>query len=51
MFGVYRVFKDRYARPFGKGVNESVHESVWQRWKQRPDYRPGSLRDHPDKPA
>ena len=50
MFGIYQVFKKRHPRPFGKGVNETVNESVWQRWKQMPDYRPETLRDHPDRP-
>jgi uncharacterized protein (DUF2235 family) len=51
MFGAYSVLKKRFWRPFGKGVNESVHESVWQRWKAKPEYRPDSLREHPDRPA
>jgi uncharacterized protein (DUF2235 family) len=51
MFGIYQALKDRYPRPFGKGANESVHESVWQRWKARPEYRPKSLSKHPSKPA
>jgi len=51
MFGIYRFFKKRYGRPFGKGVNESVHESVWRRWKDRQEYRPDSLRESPDRPA
>jgi len=45
------VFTDRFSRLFGRGVNESVHESVWRRWKERPDYRPESLRGHADWPA
>ena len=50
MFGIYRVFKKRHDRPYGSGVNESVHESVWQRWKERPEYRPRTLSGHPDQP-
>jgi hypothetical protein len=51
MFGVYSVLKKRFWRPFGKGVNESVHESVWRRWRENPAYRPESLRHNPDAPA
>ena len=51
MFGAYSVLKKRFWRPFGKGVNESVHESVWQRWKAKPEYRPDSLRQNPGRPA
>jgi len=51
MFGAYSVLKKRFWRPFGTGCNESVHESVWQRWKAKPEYRPDSLRQHPDRPA
>jgi uncharacterized protein (DUF2235 family) len=51
MFGIYRAFKARYQRPFGVGVNELVDETVWLRWSGTPDYRPGLLLDHPDKPA
>jgi uncharacterized protein (DUF2235 family) len=50
MFGVYRVFKDPFDRPFGSGVNESVDNSVWERWRYDPAYRPPSLRQHPDRP-
>jgi len=51
MFGVYRFFKDRYDRPYGIGVNESVHESVWQRCKEKPEYCPRTLSEHPDRPG
>jgi len=51
MFGAYRKFKDRYWRPVGRGVNESIHESVWRRWKDKGEYRPGTLDRHPDRPA
>ena len=43
VFGVYRWFNKSYSRPYGKGVNETVDASVWQRWDQVPEYRPGSL--------
>lgn len=51
MFGVYQIFKKRHDRPYGTGVNESVHESVWQRWKGKPEYRPRTLSEHPDRPG
>lgn len=50
MFGIYRFFKPPYTRQFGKGVNETVHESVWRRWKET-DYRPSVLLKHPGRPA
>jgi uncharacterized protein (DUF2235 family) len=50
MFGIYRIFKNPYDRPYGTGVNESVHDSVWQRWKDMPQYRPRTLSEHPDRP-
>jgi len=51
MFGAYRVFKNRHARQFGRGVNESVDPSVWRRWKEQGAYRPDTLGRHPEKPA
>jgi uncharacterized protein (DUF2235 family) len=51
MFGIYRFFKKRYHRAFGTGVNEVVDESVWQRWRADPAYRPPSLANHPQRPA
>jgi uncharacterized protein (DUF2235 family) len=47
MFGVYKVFRrgERYHRPFGKGVKETVDESVWKRWQELAEYRPPSLSD------
>jgi uncharacterized protein (DUF2235 family) len=51
MHGAYRWFKDRYWRPIGRGVNESIHESVWRRWKDMADYRPESLAQHPERPT
>jgi uncharacterized protein (DUF2235 family) len=50
MYGAYRLVKTRYWRSFGRGVNESVDEGVWRRWKDKPEYRPGSLERHPDRP-
>ncbi|HWQ40255.1 MAG TPA: DUF2235 domain-containing protein [Burkholderiales bacterium] len=47
MFGLYQRFKDPFARPFGSGVNETVDESVWNRWRYDPEYRPASLLRHP----
>ncbi|MGH8441409.1 MAG: DUF2235 domain-containing protein [Nevskiaceae bacterium] len=51
MFGIYRFFKKRYYRSFGTGVNEVVDDSVWQRWRADPSYRPSSLANHPQKPS
>ena len=50
MFGLYRIFKDPFDRPFGNGVRETVDASVWSRWREKPDYRPASLKSHPDRP-
>jgi uncharacterized protein (DUF2235 family) len=50
MFGIYRFFKKRHHRVFGAGANEIVDESVWQRWRADPSYRPPSLLNHPQKP-
>jgi uncharacterized protein (DUF2235 family) len=45
MFGLYKRFKGdkRHYRAFGRGVNETVDDSVWKRWQARPDYRPPTL--------
>jgi uncharacterized protein (DUF2235 family) len=45
MFGLYKLFKagKRHYRPFGQGVNETIDDSVWQRWDARPDYRPPTV--------
>lgn len=51
MYGAYRLVKERYWRSFGRGVNESVDESVWLRWSKKADYRPETLRGHPGRPA
>lgn len=51
MYGIYQVYSRRFNRTYGKGVNETVHESVWQRWNARPDYRPQMLGQHPDRPG
>lgn len=50
MFGLYRVFKSRYHRPFGTGVGETVDDSVWARWREDPSYRPPTLAAHPNRP-
>lgn len=50
IFGVYKIFSAEFDRPFGLGVNERVHDSVWQRWKAVHDYRPRTLQTHPDRP-
>lgn len=51
MYGIYKIFKHPFDRPFGSGVNEKADESVWSRWRAKPDYRPASLTTHPDRPA
>lgn len=51
MFGVYRWFRPRHPRKFGAGVHETVDESVWQRWRADPAYRPGVLAEHPQRPV
>ncbi|ALA57823.1 DUF2235 domain-containing protein [Nitrospira moscoviensis] len=45
MFGLYKAMKfgKPFERPFGTGVNETVDDSVWQRWNTMKDYRPPSL--------
>lgn len=45
MSGLYKIFKGdkRYYRVFGRGVNETVDDSVWKRREARPDYRPPTL--------
>ncbi len=50
IFGVYRLFTKPVNRVFGDGVNESVHGSVWQRWRELTDYRPATLLGHADRP-
>ncbi len=50
MFGIYRVFKNPYDRPFESGANETVDATVWQRWRAMTAYRPVSLQKHPDRP-
>ena len=46
VFGLYKWTSRSFTRPFGKGVNETVDVSVWQRWDQVPEYRPDSLIPH-----
>jgi len=45
MFGFYKLVKagKRHYRRFGLGVNETIDESVWQRWDAQPDYRPPTV--------
>lgn len=45
MFGLYKRLKGdkRHHRVYGRGVNETVDDSVWKRWEARPDYRPPTL--------
>lgn len=45
MYGLYKRFKGdkRHYRSFGRGVNETVDESVWRRWAALPEYRPPTV--------
>ncbi|HJW82399.1 MAG TPA: DUF2235 domain-containing protein, partial [Acidiferrobacterales bacterium] len=45
MYGLYKRFKagKRHYRAFGRGVNETVDDSVWKRWDAKPDYRPPTV--------
>ncbi len=45
MFGIYKIFKHEYYRPIGRGVNETIDESVWKRWEEDENYRPLSLKN------
>lgn len=47
-FGAYALFNERYTRPFGQGVNETVDPSVWQRARQLAAYRPAELSGQPE---
>ncbi|RJG09974.1 DUF2235 domain-containing protein [Pseudomonas cavernicola] len=51
MFGLYKNLKNEFNRPFGLGVNETVDDSVWLRWKADPAYRPACLLAHSDRPS
>ncbi|WP_426700351.1 DUF2235 domain-containing protein [Rhodanobacter sp. Col0626] len=43
MVGIYKVFKSRFDRVLGTGVNEKVDDSVWHRWLADTGYRSPSL--------
>lgn len=43
MYGLYKLVKQPFVRTIGGGVNETVDESVWQRWNKVADYRPHTL--------
>lgn len=43
MYGLYHLFKQPFNRVIGGGVNETIDDSVWQRWREVADYRPPSL--------
>jgi uncharacterized protein (DUF2235 family) len=51
LFGIYKIFQKEFHRPFGAGENETVDETVWERWRKRPDYRPKTLLNHPERPG
>jgi uncharacterized protein (DUF2235 family) len=43
MDGIYKLFKSPINRLLGNGVNETVDDSVWQRWRADAGYRSPSL--------
>ncbi|MEO6968962.1 MAG: DUF2235 domain-containing protein [Rhodanobacteraceae bacterium] len=43
MYGLYHLFKRPCNRVIGGGVNETIDDSVWRRWREVADYRPPSL--------
>jgi uncharacterized protein (DUF2235 family) len=43
MGGLYKEFKPPFDRTLGTGVNETIDDSVWQRWLADPSYRSPSL--------
>ena len=43
MYGLYKIFKQPFNRTIGGGVNETIDESVWQRWREVAAYRPPTL--------
>ena len=54
MYGAYRGFSWRYYRPIGEppieredgthsNINETIDASVFDRWRNTPDYRPSNL--------
>jgi uncharacterized protein (DUF2235 family) len=43
MDGIYKYFKSPFNRTLGKGINETIDESVWQRWRIDPSYRSVAL--------
>jgi uncharacterized protein (DUF2235 family) len=44
-FGLYKRLKGgkRYYRVFGRGVNETIDDSVWKRWQAQTGYRPPTV--------
>ena len=43
MYGLYKVLKKPFQRSIGGGVNETVDDSIWQKWRETADYRPQPL--------
>ena len=43
MFKLYHLFKRPHFRVFGQGLNETVDDSVWQRWDEDKEYKPPTL--------
>ena len=44
IYGLYRWLSPRNVRQIGTvGINEEVHDSVWLKWANDPDYRPPNI--------
>ncbi len=43
MYGIYKEFKSAFDRQVGRGVNETIDDSVWRRWLADNGYRSPSL--------
>jgi uncharacterized protein (DUF2235 family) len=43
MSGIYKLFKSPFDRTLGSGINETVDDSVWQRWRVDASYRSPAL--------
>ncbi|HEY3519597.1 MAG TPA: DUF2235 domain-containing protein [Rhodanobacteraceae bacterium] len=43
MYGLYKLVKKPFERTIGGGVNETIDDSVWKRWREVATYRPEPL--------
>ena len=43
IYGIYKEFKSAFDRRVGRGVNETIDDSVWRRWIADKGYRSPSL--------